>query len=474
MAKVKTTISKPKPRTDILKLKSLGIHSYDSDNLYPQRCEDIENDSGTTKSCVELKTDYEAGSSFTDENLGSVVLNRKGLTTDDLRKKISESKNRHTGVIIHFNYNGLGQKTEINLIPFPYGRLTLDEGEFPNRVAVYNNWDGLNGKFEKKNIKYIHNYDRFKVFEQVNAEEVKTKDEDELETLSAKFDQYQGQVLYWTPKGNFQYPLCPFDAVLEDCLTEASTKRFKSNASARNFQPSKIFVIGKEESETDEDGNAIEGAGGFGESLSQFQGDEGVARAMVVEKDSAEEPFEVIDVEIQKYDGLLQHTENSATEDIVRRFNVPDILVLRREGGLGGNGSELYEAEVYLNKTTQTGRDDISKLIKECFVGFVGNNGFEDFSIKPLRPEKAIAPDSYKYYSKNEIRVSQGNEPVEDTEADTQILAVTLGVGGTQSLTAIINDTLMGYDAKFGTISVLFGLTNDEITKMLGPKPIGS
>ena len=372
MAKVKTTISKPKPRTDILKLKSLGIHSYDSDNLYPQRCEDIENDSGTTKSCVELKTDYEAGSSFTDENLGSVVLNRKGLTTDDLRKKISESKNRHTGVIIHFNYNGLGQKTEINLIPFPYGRLTLDEGEFPNRVAVYNNWDGLNGKFEKKNIKYIHNYDRFKVFEQVNAEEVKTKDEDELETLSAKFDQYQGQVLYWTPNGN------------------------------------------------------------FGESLSQFQGDEGVARAMVVEKDSAEEPFEVIDVEIQKYDGLLQHTENSATEDIVRRFNVPDILVLRREGGLGGNGSELYEAEVYLNKTTQTGRDDISSIIKECFVGFVGNTGFEDYSIKPLRHEK----------------------PIEATDI--------------APIKEVVKDTDLSREQKTELLSMVYDLSEDRINKLLG------
>ena len=474
MAKAKVTISKPKKRTEKVDLKSLKIQGFDTDNAYPQRTEDITNDSGTTKSCIRLKSKYVSGSSFTDPNLGSVTLNRKGLNTDKLRKKLAWCLNQHGGGVIHFNYNGLGQKTEINFIPFPFGRLTLDDSDVSNRVAIYNNWDGKNGKFDKNKIKYINKYDRFKVFEQVEAEEVKTKgDEDELETLAAKFDQYEGQVLYWTPDGPDKYPLAPFDEVLEDCITEAQTKRFKSSTSGRNFMPSHYVVSGREEVETDEDGNAVESEGGLGEVLKQFQGSEEAAQIIHIEKDHDEEPFDIVKMDIQDYDAKLKHTEDSASEDIVRAFNIPDILVLRREGGLGGNGSELYEAKVYLNDVTQTERDEVSAIIEECFKGFVGDTGFTDFSIEPLKHKKPIAADSFQYYSKNEIRKDQGHEEVEETEGDKQMLAVTLGVGGTQSLTAIVNDPVMGYDAKFGTISVLFGLSDGDISKMLGPKPIG-
>jgi hypothetical protein len=432
VAKVKTTISKPKPRTDTVKLKSLGILSADGDNLYFQRCEDISNDSGTTKACIKLKSKYIGGAGFVDPNLGSIVLNRKGLTVNKLRAKIAWALCQHGGAMIHFNYNGLGQKTEINYIPFPFGRLTLEESKFANRVAIYDNWDALTDPIKKEDVKYIHKYDKFKVFEQVEAEEVKIKSTDEMKILAAKFEKYQGQVMYWTPDGDDKYPLCPYDEVLEDCITEASTKRFKCNASTRNFQPSKIFVIGREDSETDEDGNVTEGTGGFGETLEQFQGDEGVARAMVIEKDSAEEPFEVINVEIQKYDGLLEHTENSATEDIVRTFNIPDILLLRRDGGLGGNGAELYEARTYLNETTQPERDIVSMIIEECFDGFVKNNGIEDFGIKPLRHEKPIAATDLT------------------------------------SIMVVVKDQELSRDQKREMLSIVYDLNEERINKLLG------
>jgi hypothetical protein len=396
MTKVKATISKPKQRTVKVDLKSLKIQGFDSDNAYPQRCEDIANDSGTTKSCIKLKAKYVSGSGFTDPNLGSVTLNRKGLTTDKLRKKLSWALNQHGGGVVHFNYNGLGQKTEINFLPFVFGRLTLEGSDVKDRVAIYDNWDGKNGKFDKNKIKYIHKYDRFKVFEQVESEEVKVKDGGELDILAAKFDKYQGQVLYWTPDGPDKYPLCPFDPVLEDCITEAQTKRFKSSTSGRNFMPSHYVITGADDVEQDENGNNIESEGGLGEVLKQFQGGEESAQIIHIQKDNADEPFEIKKVEIQQYDKLLEHTEDSAVEDIVRTFNIPDILVLRREGGIGGNGLEFYNAELYLNKTTQTGRDVISEIIEECFRGFVGNTGFTDYSIKPLRPERPITSSEMK------------------------------------------------------------------------------
>jgi len=431
VVKIKTTISKTKKRTDYVELKSLGIQAFDSDNCYPQRTIDIRNDSGTAKSCHKVIKKCTAGRSFTDENLGSVSLNRKGLTADKLRQKIADTITHHRGAIIHFNYNGLGQKTEINFVPFEFGRLTLDDSIYPDRVAVYDNWDGKHGKFKKENIKYIHKYDPFKVFEQVEAEEVKVKGDD-LEILAAKFDQYQGQILYWTADGSDKYPLCAFDEVLEDCITEAQTKRFKCSTSSRNFMPSHYVVTGADEVQEDENGNAIEGGGGLGDVLQDFQGGEEAGKIIHIQKDTAEEPFEIVKVEIQQYDRLLEHTEDSSTEDIVRAFNVPDILVLRRDGGLGGNGAELYEARTYLNENTQPDRDTISQIIEDCFDNFVGNTGFTDFSILPLQLEK----------------------PVESSDVTT--------------LMSIIKDPELNREQKAEILSLVHRLSEARINKLLG------
>ena len=436
MAKVKTTANKIKRRLDTVKLKSLGIESYDFDNLYPQRVSDISNDSGTTTSCLRVYNRFVNGSGFTDPELGKFKLNREGLTVDKLRAKLVKSIGTHNGGVIHFNYNGLGEKTEINFIPFAYGRLTLEESEFANRLAIYYDWEQKQrAKIDKKKLKYIHKYAPHKVLEEVQQEEVKLKgDEDDNQVLAMKFDQYLGQVMYWTPNGQDQYPLAPFDSVLEDCITEAQTKRFKTNSATRNFMPSHIVVTGKEQSEQDEDNNPIESdEDGLGKTLNEFQGGDGVAKMLHIEKDSEEEPFEIHKVEIQDYDGFLEHTENSATEDIVRTFNIPDILVLRREGGLGGNGSELYEAKEYYNDITQHDRDIISGIIEECLKGFAGNPQFEDYSIAPLRYQKPIASSE------------------------------------SSSIMLVIKDTELSREQKSELLSLVHRLPKDKIDKLLGP-----
>ena len=465
MAKAKATINDVKPRTNSVDLKSLHIRSFDEDNKYPQRTIDISNDSGTTKSCLKVQKRFVCGSGFTNENLGSIIVNRKGLNTIQLKDKIAAAIGLHQGAAIHFNYNGLGEKTEISFIPFEYNRQTLDESkDYSNRICIYDDWGHTkHAKLDKNKIKYIHKYNRSKVLEQVQAIEIK-EFEDDLDKLKKQFEIYQGQVYYWTENGPDEYPLSTFDAVAEDAITEAQTKVFKTRSATTNFMPSHIVVTGVEE--TDEEGNPKEN--GMGSQFETFQGSREAAKLIHIQKDNTEEPFELIPVEIQKYDGLLQHTEDSATEDIVRQFMIPPILVLQHEGGIGGSGTELHQAREFYNDLTQHDRDIVSAILKECFVGFVGNQGIEDFSIKPLQYKRPIEADSFKYYTANEIRISQGNPETESDEGDKEVLAVTLGVGGTQSLTAIINDTLLSSEQKKGTISVLFGLSEEDINKMLG------
>jgi hypothetical protein len=91
----------------------------------------------------------------------------------------------------------------------------------------------------------------------------------------------------------------------------------------------------------------------------------------------------------------------------------------------------------------------------------------KDYSILPLKYSKSIAPEYLSYYTKNEIRVANGDEEATDLKADTTLLAVTLGVGGTQALTSILSDPLLNLEQKKGTLKVLFGLSDEQVNQML-------
>ena len=63
--------------------------------------------------------------------------------------------------------------------------------------------------------------------------------------------------------------------------------------------------------------------------------------------------------------------------------------------------------------------------------------------------------------------MANGDEEATDLKADTTLLAVTLGVGGTQALTSILADPLLNLEQKKGTLKVLFGLSDEQVNQML-------
>jgi len=73
----------------------------------------------------------------------------------------------------------------------------------------------------------------------------------------------------------------------------------------------------------------------------------------------------------------------------------------------------------------------------------------------------------FYFDTKNEIRIANGDEEATDLKADTTLLAVTLGVGGTQALTSILADPNLTISQKQGTLKVLFGLSDEQTNQML-------
>jgi len=455
MARVKITAdrTKVKPRIDPKDLTDLQILSYDNDNIYPQRVVDIVNDSGTAKRCLNMYARFVMGQGAKDLDFYKAKINSKGLTVDKLIRKTAFSKGEFNGIAWHLNFNGLGEVTEVTPINFEYCRLGILTNDL--KIAVYDDW----GKTKRKNFKKID----VEFIDVYNPENALRQAE-----LLGGIEHYKGQILYWTPNG-LEYPLTDFDAVLEDMITEAQTKRFKANTSAKNFLASHILVTGKEEVSFDENGNEIQNEdGGLAENLERFQGGDGSGTMLWMQRESNEEQIELKKVDIQDYDGLYEYTENSSRDNIIKSFLIPPVLLVRTSGSLG-TSKEISDATEFYNAITADDRLIIEEILKEIFTNFYYKIcPSNDYSILPLKVEKELDVAYSQYFTKNEFRQSLGYEALEDAKSDNSVLEVTLGVGGTQALTSIIADQVLTIDQKKGSLMVLFGLSEQQANQMLG------
>lgn len=443
MAKVKSTAQKVTQRIDVVDNIGFFVKKYDFDNKYPQRVIDIVNDSGTAKTCLKLNEKFVFGGGLKDITFYKNKVNSSGETADKFTRKLIKDYGKFGGVAIHVNYNGLYQKREVSLIPFEFCRLVPEGDARHGMIEVYDDWGMTkHKKFDKTDIIYINAYNPSNV-------------EKEVEECGG-WENYKGQV-YYSPIN--EYPLAPFDAVLEDMLTEAQLKKFKHSTATDNFLASHLLVVG--ESESDEDAEL------FDQNLRDFQGGEGAGRLLVVEKANNESPIELKKIEIQNYDGLYEYTENSSRDAILKMFLIPPVLLLRVQGSLG-TSKEISDAFDYYNGVTSDDRLVIEEILMEIFTNFYYDIcPSKDYSLLPLKYSKSIAPEYLSYYTKNEIRVANGDEEATDLKADTTLLAVTLGVGGTQALTSILSDPTLTIDQKKGTLKVLFGLSDEQVKQML-------
>jgi len=152
--------------------------------------------------------------------------------------------------------------------------------------------------------------------------------------------------------------------------------------------------------------------------------------------------IELQKVDIQDYDGLYEYTENSSRDNIIKSFLIPPVLLVRTSGSLG-TSKEISDATEFYNAITADDRLIIEEILKQVFSNFSYNIcPSKDYSILPLKVEKELDVAYSQYFTKNEFRQSLGYEALEDAKSDNSVLAVTLGVGGTQALTSIIVPSL--------------------------------
>ncbi len=440
------------------------IKNYGAGNDYPQKILDIKDSSGTGVVCFDIYTKFIEGNGFQDENLNSLVVNSRNEQLRGLLSKCSKDLRCFNGFAILIKYDGLFRAYELYNIPFEHCRLEIDKDKnYTGRIAVHPDWTGITGRrFKTSDIRYINTF---------NPTTVRA----EMESVGGP-ENYLGQVYYVTASGDLEYPTCPFDSVVTDMLTEESVSTVKYRNAKHNFLPGGILVRKGIKPKTLPDGS-IDDEDPYNQEqeasaaeIKRMQGDTQACKIWVVDVDKDEEKPEFIRFEGANYDRQYELTEKTVQDNIGKMNMIPPIL---RGVDVGaGFGAELMKnAYNFMNSVTVNERNFISAIFERVFE--VYEPAFDNFEISPLRyvstsggetVDQAILPD----LTRNERRAIAGYEPAEDEKADTEILAQVLGVGGTQSLIAVISDQVMTPDQKKALLVKLFNFTIEEANQIIG------
>ena len=330
------------------------ITTYDVDNLYPQRVEEIMFRSAVTNSAVERIADFVNGDGF--EN-GDIELNEEGQTANDILRIISFDVAKFSASFaFHVNWNLLGEITDISTLKFRYVRYGLpDEFGAHHDVKVNINWENAPGILPRNTRNIIWTYPLF-------DPEFKNEDFE---------DDFNGQVLYQIPDPNV-YPRSTFDSVLDSSQTSGEIQEFELGNIQNGFHGSSIFKYpGEFENDDDEQQ--------FKRDIKDFQGAANANSIMLLQMKDAEEDHSIIEqLSPINMDRLFELTNKNVNNRIAQAMAVPPALLgIFPETGMF-NTQDYEDSYTWMNHRTRNMRRVVERVFNNK-IGAHWHQGATDF-----------------------------------------------------------------------------------------------
>lgn len=308
---------------------------YFADDNFPLKWHDVISKSPSATSCVSTIRDFLEGSGFSDPELEKLVVNSKGETLFQIHQKTVNDFGEYEGFYWRFMYNGLGQRTDWEVLPFESCRLGRpDDNGFISQI-LYNPYFGTADFKISRDTIY---YDAF------NPLGIKTQ-------ILNDGANYKGQVFYWgttTAMSRF-YPMPEATSSMKWMQAEAGVSDYHEDNINNGFlQPFMLAMIG--------DPNEPIGTGDSektitrGEELDRvisenFMGAKRVGNMWVSWFANKEEIPIVVSMPSNNTSEQFLTMDNQATKKITIAFKVPAILANINEGvSLGGDGNTIRVA----------------------------------------------------------------------------------------------------------------------------------
>jgi hypothetical protein len=143
------------------------------------------------------------------------------------------------------------------------------------------------------------------------------------------------------------------------------------------------------------------------------------------------------------------------------RLSSPTLAGISGSGNLSGNAAEIIDAYILYNYTVV---EKLRAKILDKLNLFTKINGTAPLVIDELDVLPKIQSTTSPIGAASPTTAASG-------EAPTEALATKIGVGGTQALTAIIENPNTDIATKKGLLKTLFGLSDEEISALFGEAP---
>lgn len=370
---------KPRKRVEVNYEMRFKMQRYGIDNLYPQNIVDITNASGTAKLCLARYEKFIEGYGFNDESFSEWVVNREGVTMDDMLKMVAGDLSRFGGFALHVNYNVFGKITEVNYMPFEQCRLEeTDDAGVVAHILTHVDWRGDKTKNGIKQMVIDKNIIRFPVFNP-DPSVVVAQIED-----AGGIDDYKGQVFWLSMDGKFQYPTPIYDAAITEISTDEGLGNIKYRNVRNNFLVACMLVTKKGVPQVNDKGEEIEQHMISAEDLKQFQGDTKSSKVLLVELENDEDEPKIVAFPTRNFDKEFSVTDASVIERIYSQFH-QELFYSIRIGKLGFSGDVMRDAyEYYAGEVTNEQRF-IERAFTRIFENWYDESVPKDFSIKPIK-----------------------------------------------------------------------------------------
>ena len=349
--------------------KRTEVYNWGTDNSFPSLVETLINLSVTSKTCVDQVAKSIYGKSFGD--IGKIIINSDGQSLNELLRIASREFSKYNNVFLHIRYNGLFQIKGIKILPTQDVRVgKSDDLGYSGKFIVYNNWDGNDGRINRKKFKV---YDRFNLNNNVIQAQVEA---------AGNISSYSGQILQLKKEGLSIYSLPDLNPVLYEALLEKNSQIFRSNGAEKGFQNTKVMTVQPFSSDSDRRK--------FNDVIQNLQGAENSGKIILLESggisDDLNNQMKLDDLTSEYNDKLYEYSDTICEKNISKAFGVPLSLVDTSNDGLFGNSGELLrEAKKQLWESREEDRD----MIEEVFTKLMTN--FEEPIVADLKIISPIA-----------------------------------------------------------------------------------
>ena len=316
------------------------ITIYGTDNLYPQRMQNIMLLSPITKSAVNLRSSFIRGNGF--EN-GDLIINRFNETANDILRRISFDKSMFDGFGLHLNSNALNVVKEVQHVEFPFIRLGLanQNGQIKN-VMVSNNWEQSNHVLPTSDLNTV----KYQIFDH---------EQNGREALTTA----RGMLLYNTPTKN-KYPLATNDAIAETCVADHELAVFELSNIVNGFLSMSVFkypTSGNTEEEEEE----------LRKKLNQLRGARNSNSVIVagIDEDYEGSGNLVEQIPANNNDSLFINTTLNVKNRIIQNYNVPNSIMGMLPNGALFTAQQIADDFTFMNLMTQDTRNEIERVFDQ-------------------------------------------------------------------------------------------------------------